>query len=69
MFLARNGKAVLNRVQTGISDATDVAIVSGVKAGDPVITGPFRVLRRLKDGAAIEVVKEDKTGITDKKKS
>lgn len=69
VFLARDGKAVLNHVQTDISDATDVAIVSGVKAGDPVITGPFRVLRRLKGGAAIEVVKEDKTGTTDKKKS
>ena len=69
VFLARSGKAELTRVQTGISDATDVAIVSGVKTGDPVVTGPFRTLRRLKDGAAIEVVKEDKTVTTDKKKS
>ena len=67
VFLARDGKAVLTRVETGISDATDVAIVSGVKAGDPVITGPFRTLRRLKDGAAIEVVKEEKTVSKDRK--
>lgn len=69
VFLARSGKAILTPVRTGISDATDVAIVSGVKAGDPVITGPFRTLRRLEDGAAIEVVKEDKSAATDTKKS
>ncbi|MGZ8868703.1 MAG: efflux RND transporter periplasmic adaptor subunit [Thermoanaerobaculia bacterium] len=67
VFLARNGKAVMTRVETGISDATDVAIVSGVKAGDPVITGPFRTLRRLKDGAAVEVVTEEKSVSTEKK--
>ena len=37
VFLARNGKAVMTRVETGISDATHVVIVTGVKAGDPVI--------------------------------
>jgi HlyD family secretion protein len=67
VFLARDGKADMARVETGISDATDVAIVSGVKAGDPVITGPFRTLRRLKDGAAIEVVTEEKSVSTEKK--
>ncbi|HUP48847.1 MAG TPA: efflux RND transporter periplasmic adaptor subunit [Thermoanaerobaculia bacterium] len=59
VFLARDGKARITPVETGISDATDVAIVSGISAGDPVITGPFRTLRRLKDEAAIQVMKEE----------
>ncbi len=60
VFIARDGKADMVEVATGISDATYVAIVSGVKAGDPVITGPFRTLRKLKDDQAIVVTKEEK---------
>ena len=59
VFLALDGKARRTPVDTGISDATHVAIVSGVKPGDPVITGPFRTLQSLKDEEAIEVVKQE----------
>jgi HlyD family secretion protein len=65
IFLARDGKAERTAVKTGISDATHVAIATGVKPGDPVITGPFRTLQRLKDEVAIEVVKEE--GKTDER--
>jgi HlyD family secretion protein len=58
VFMVRDGTARMVQVQTGISDARDVAIVSGVKAGDPVVTGPFRLLKKLEDGTAVEVVKE-----------
>lgn len=58
VFLADNGKARQVEVQTGISDATHVVIRTGIKRGDPVITGPFRTLRKLRDGAAIAVTKE-----------
>ena len=47
-------------VQTGISDATHVAIVSGIKAGQPVITGPFRTLKKLEDGMDVTVTQEEK---------
>jgi HlyD family secretion protein len=68
VFLAKDGKAKQVEVTTGISDATHVSIVSGIKAGDSVITGPFRTLKKLKDGAAIEVTKEEKAAASDKKK-
>ena len=58
VFLAADGKAKMTPVQTGISDATHVAIVSGVKAGEPVVTGPFRTLKNLKDGTPVNVEKE-----------
>ena len=60
VFIVQGGKAKMTEVKTGVSDATHVAIASGVKAGDQVITGPFRVLKKLKDGDAIEVTKEKK---------
>ena len=60
VYLADGAKAKQVEVQTGISDATHVTIVSGIKAGDKVITGPFRILRKLKDGMDIQVTKEEK---------
>ena len=58
VFLARDGKVRQVEVTTGISDATHVAILQGLKAGDPVVTGPFRTLKKLKDGEAVNVTKE-----------
>jgi len=60
VFLVQEGKAKQVAVTTGISDATHVAIVSGVKAGDSLVSGPFRILRKLKDGSKVEVTKEEK---------
>ena len=68
VFLAKDGKAKEVEVTTGISDSTHVAIASGVKTGDSVITGPFRILKKLKDGAAIEVTKEEKKASKDDSK-
>ena len=66
VLLVQNGKIHLVEVKTGISDATHVAILSGVKAGDPVVTGPFRTLKKLKEGDAVEITKETKTSTGEK---
>ncbi len=42
-------------VTTGIYGNTDVQVESGLKDGDEVITGPFRVLRTLKDGTRVKI--------------
>ncbi|RSK33170.1 efflux RND transporter periplasmic adaptor subunit [Hymenobacter metallilatus] len=61
VFLIRNGKAVLTPVKTGISDFQNMEILSGLQAGDQVVSGPFRaVAKTLKDGALV-VVKDAKT--------
>lgn len=60
VFLVRNGKVKLAEVRTGISDATHVAITGGVQAGEELITGPFRTLKKLNDGDAVQVTKEQK---------
>lgn len=69
VFLADGAKAKQVEVQTGISDATHVVVRAGVKAGDAVISGPFRILRNLKDGAAITVTKETRKPSTSKDKN
>jgi HlyD family secretion protein len=59
VFVVKDGKAKMTEVTTGISDATHVAILSGVKAGDQVVTGPFRILKKLHEADAVEVTKEE----------
>ncbi len=53
VFVVAGGRARQRRVTTGISDETHVEIASGLAAGEQVVTGPYRVLRDLKDGDAV----------------
>jgi HlyD family secretion protein len=48
-----DGKAVLTPIKTGASNLTDTMVVEGLSEGDVVVTGPYRVLERLKQGDAI----------------
>jgi len=57
VFVVKDGKATFVPVRTGIMSETDVEIVSGLGEKSKVVTGPFKVLRDLKDG---QVVKEEK---------
>ena len=59
VFVVKDGKVKMTEVKTGISDTTHVALTSGVTAKDQVVTGPFRTLKKLKDGDSVEVTKEE----------
>lgn len=41
-------------VTTGITGATDIEVTSGLKPGDRIVTGTYRVLRDLKEGALVK---------------
>lgn len=61
VFVIRNGRAALTPVKTGISDFQNIEILSGLQAGDQVVSGPFRVVAKtLKDGGLV-VVKDAKS--------
>lgn len=61
VFLIRNGKAVMTPVKTGISDLENMEILSGIQAGDQIVSGPFRaVAKTLKDGSLV-VIKDAKS--------
>jgi len=55
VFVVRNGKAEFIPVDTGITGTTDIEITQGLKDGDTIITGSYKVLRSLKNGASIKV--------------
>ena len=50
VMVARDGVVVRKAVKLGIADDERQEIISGLKPGEAVITGPYKVLRQLTDG-------------------
>ncbi|GLH71608.1 hemolysin D [Geothrix limicola] len=65
VWLFEGGKAKFAAVKTGLLGDLNVEVLDGLKGGEKVITGPFRILRDLKGG---EQVREDKSKKKDEKK-
>ena len=59
VFVMEDKKAVRKDVGVGISSDSDQEITSGLDEGETVITGPFRVLRDMNDGDAVEEKEPD----------
>ena len=55
VFVIRNKKAEFVPVDTGISGTTDIEVIKGLKEGDEVITGSYKVLRTLKPGTSVKI--------------
>lgn len=59
VFIYRDGAAKMINVKTGIQDNTYIQILSGLKAGDEIITAPFTaVSKTLKDGDKVKKVEK-----------
>ena len=57
----QDGKVKKVIVTTGIQDITYIEILSGLKEGDEIVTGPYNAISKtLKDGAKVKVVPKDK---------
>jgi HlyD family secretion protein len=54
-------------VTTGITGSTDIEVLSGLKDGDQIVTGRYRILRALKSGTAVKV--DNTIEVTDTEKS
>jgi HlyD family secretion protein len=55
VFVIRNKKAVFVPVTTGITGTTDIEVIDGLKDGDEVITGSYKVLRSLRPGSSVKI--------------
>lgn len=53
VFVVREGFAKFVPVELGIAGADHFEVVSGLEAGERIVSGPFRVLRELQDGAKV----------------
>jgi HlyD family secretion protein len=54
VFKVENGKAAITPVTIGASDMTHTVIESGLKEGDQIVVGPYKILPTLKDGTAVK---------------
>jgi HlyD family secretion protein len=55
VFVVREGKAQFLPVQTGITGTTDIEVLSGLKPGDEIVTGSYKVLRTLRPATKVKV--------------
>jgi len=60
VFVVQNNKAVFTPVKTGIAGEKYFEVLSGLKEGDKVITGPFTSVRSLAEGAAVKQAADNK---------
>lgn len=60
VYLLENGKARFVPVKAGLMGDLNVEILEGLKGGETVLTGPFRVLRDLKGGEEVHPEKPKK---------
>ncbi len=68
VFVHNNGVVKMVEVKTGISDFDNIEILSGLKDGDEIISGPFfAVSKKLKDGEKVVKMKEGKDKPNDAK--
>jgi HlyD family secretion protein len=55
VFVIRDRKAEFVPVTTGITGTTDIEVLNGLKEGDEVITGSYKVLRTLRPGSGVKI--------------
>jgi HlyD family secretion protein len=55
VFVISGDRAQFRKVETGITGAIDIEILSGLNEGDQIVTGSFKVIRTLRNQARIKV--------------
>jgi HlyD family secretion protein len=55
VYRANQNKVEFVPVETGITGTTDIEVTNGLKEGDQIVTGSYKVLRTLKNGAKVKV--------------
>jgi HlyD family secretion protein len=58
VYALRDGKAVFASIRTGITGELMVEVVSGIPAGEEIVTGPFKALREIKEGDRVKKMSE-----------
>lgn len=68
VFVKEGNKAKIRVVKTGIQDDTNIEIISGLKKGDVVITGPYTTVSKdLNSGDKVKVKNKEEEKKSDKK--
>jgi HlyD family secretion protein len=60
VFDAAESRVSFVAVETGMTGETEIEVVSGLTAGQEIVTGPFRALREIEDGDEVRLKKKEK---------
>jgi len=56
VFVLKNKKdAVFVPITTGVAGVTDIEVTGGLQEGDEIVTGSYKTLRTLKNGASVKI--------------
>jgi HlyD family secretion protein len=55
VFVVAASKAPFREVKTGISGSSDIEVLSGLNEGEEIVTGPYQVIRTIKNGGTVKV--------------
>ncbi len=55
LFVVANQKAEFHKVETGITGATDIEVLSGVQPGDQIVIGSYQAIRTMRPGARVKI--------------
>jgi HlyD family secretion protein len=55
VFAIANGRTEYRKVDTGITGATDIEVLSGLNEGDQIITGSYKVIRTIRNRARVKI--------------
>ncbi len=55
VFVIKNKKAEFRKVETGITGTTNIEVKEGLQPGDEIVTGSYKVLRTLRNGASVKI--------------
>jgi len=61
VFVVADGRATFTPVKVGVAGEQYFEVVTGLKAGDQVITGPFASVRELADGGDVRLQQNNRT--------
>jgi HlyD family secretion protein len=60
VYVHKSGLVQFAPIATGVAGESSIEVVSGLTEGQEIVTGPFRALRELKDGAKVRKAEEEK---------
>jgi HlyD family secretion protein len=58
VYLVKNQKLAFEKVETGLAGELMIEVKNGPKVGEEIVTGPFKVLRQVKEGDKVIIDKE-----------
>src|SRR5262249_36560015 len=55
VFVVKNNKAEFHKVETGLTGSTEIQVKSGLTENDVIITGSYKVLKTIRNGAGVKI--------------